>query len=224
MKAVNLLPEDQRPRGASGARSGSGYWAVAILAVLVLAVGLYVHTTNQITDREQQLAIAEAETAEAESRMAGLATFGNFTQVKQTRLASVAQLAEGRFDWERFVRELAHVLPADAWLFEVEATATGEDEDGASPGAAGASAAGTPSARLSGCSPSQHQVATAMVRLRQLYRAVDVSLVDSLDELAEGGSSDSCGGLYEFTLIVNFAATPPVQGTERVPAALGGGQ
>jgi Tfp pilus assembly protein PilN len=226
MRPVNLLPADRRPRGAGSSGSSNAYWIVAVLGVLVVGTLAYVMTANQVTDRKTQLAAVEQETAAAQQRGERLAAFGNFTAAKATRMASVTQLAQSRFDWERFVRELAHVLPDHAWLTEVDATSTGAEGDGATSDPAAtadaASVAGSPTATLRGCAADQEDVATLLVRLRRLYRAQEVDLVDS-SRTTDGGS-DGCSGRYAFDLKVTFAPIAPAETAGRVATALGGGQ
>lgn len=65
MKPVNLLPERYRPAKSTGKRSGSAYVVLGVLGVLLLAVFLLVHTSNQVADRNEQIAAAEAEAAHA---------------------------------------------------------------------------------------------------------------------------------------------------------------
>jgi Tfp pilus assembly protein PilN len=228
VKPVNLMPEAMRPRSSAGAVSG--YWAVAILGALVLAVLVYVQTANQVTERQAEQAELQHETAKAEARGQALAAFGNFTQAKATRLASVTQLAQGRFDWERFVRELAHVMPPGTWLTEASASSGGDEEAAPTGGTSSESSgdatlAGLPTAELIGCAPGQDDVATLMVRLRRLYRAQDVTLTDSSDSSATGGSAGGdCGNRYAFEIAISFAAVPPQPVASRVPVSLGGGQ
>ena len=65
MRPVNLLPDGQRPRYASGAMAGSAYVVLAVLAALLLAALAYVLTANQVTSRQDQAAKAEREAAAA---------------------------------------------------------------------------------------------------------------------------------------------------------------
>ena len=130
MKPVNLLPESQRRRPAGG-DGKSAYAVLAVLGLLVLMTGLYVMVGNQTTTRSAEAAEASAEADRLEAQAANLGAFGNFAQVKETRVASVRQIASQRFDWERLMLELARVLPADGWLQAADASVTGESADGA---------------------------------------------------------------------------------------------
>jgi Tfp pilus assembly protein PilN len=220
MRPVNLLPESQRRRKPES-DGQSAYVVLGVLALLVAMTGLYVMVSNQVTNREAAAASASAEAGQLEAQAASLGAFGDFAQVKETRLASVRQLAESRFDWERLMLELARVLPSDGWLQSAEASATGSPDEEA------ASATGGPTATLSGCLPRQPDVADLMLRLRRMHRVEDVALSESVQEDALNSPSiDSCGRYYHFDITVSFAAAAPREapdGQRRVPASLGGG-
>ncbi|HWM12141.1 MAG TPA: hypothetical protein VNO82_22465 [Solirubrobacteraceae bacterium] len=220
MRPVNLLPESQRRRTPAG-DGKSAYVVLGVLAVLLAMTGLYVVTANQATTRSSEAAVASAEADRLEARAASLDAFGDFAQIKETRVASVRQLATERFDWERLMRELARVLPADGWLQAAEASTTGQLDEAAE------TATGGPSATLSGCLPRQPDVADLMLRLRRLHRVEDVTLSESaLEDEQAVPSVDSCGRYYRFEIGVVFASAAPPEapdGQRRVPAALGGG-
>lgn len=248
MRPVNLLPEEHRPRRAGGGHSGSAYAVVGVLAVLLALVTVYVLTANQVSARQSDAAEARQEAERTQAEIAKLGPFGNFTDIKQVRFASVRDLAQQRFDWERFVRELALVLPRGTWLTEVDAVASGA----AAPGAGSSSSSSTPgastgpNAKVKGCAPRQPDVAKLMVRLRKLHRVKDVELKESSSQ-EEGGSAGGaaapapaatapasgapaggggCTGRYQFDVVVQFEEAGPAAaagGAEKVPASLGGG-
>jgi Tfp pilus assembly protein PilN len=230
MKPVNLLPDHHRRGARQGAISGGAYAVVGLLAVLLAMAVVYTLTTNQVKSRTADAAKVRQEADRAEAEARSKASFGSFAQIKQTRLASVKQLASGRFDWERWLRELSAIMPEGSWLSEASASTTGSGESGQpSPTPAAATAAGKPSATLKGCTRRQGDVAKLMVRLRQVYLVEDVTLNES--EKGEGSAATTvtdCGPLYQFDLLVTFKAAAPTgkeapQGRNAVPAALGGG-
>ncbi len=223
MRPVNLLPEQHRARESS-ARAGGAYVVIGVLGALLVMAMVYALTANQVNSRKTQEAKASQEAQTLEARTAALDRFGDFSQVKQARLASVRELAGGRFDWERFMRELSLVLPRGSWIKEVNASTTGSEESG---GQASGQPTGQPSAKLVGCAPRQPDTAKLMVRLRRMYRVEDVTLKESAEESSGGAATlASCGKLYAFDLTVSFLAAPPSEGagpSKRVPASLGGG-
>lgn len=224
MKPVNLLPESQRRR-PSGGDGKSAYAVLAVLGLLVLMTGLYVVVSNQVTTRSTEAAEASVEADRLEAQAANLGAFGNFAQVKETRVASVRQIASQRFDWERLMLELARVLPADGWLQAADASVSGETGDAAS--SEDSAGSGGPTANLVGCLPRQADVAELMLRLRRMHRVEDVTLSESVLEDEQGAPSiDACGRYYKFDVDVAFAPAAPEEapdGERRVPAALGGG-
>lgn len=218
MRPVNLLPESQRRRSAG---DGKGAYAVlGGLAVLLVLLGGYVLVANQATTRAADAAAAAAEADGIEAEVARLGAFGDFAQVKQTRVASVRALAVQRFDWERLMLELARVLPPQGWLQSADASVAGDSEEDVT-------VATGPTANLSGCLPRQTDVADLMLRLRRMHRVEDVTLTESaLEDAKSEPSVETCGRYYKFDVGVTFAIAAPQEapdGDRRVPASLGGG-
>ena len=96
MRPVNLLPSSARPYVASGAKSNSSYIVLGVLAALVIAVAAYVLTTNQISSRNDQIQTAKAEQTQAEAKVSALQSYGTFSTVAQTRIATVGTLGVNR--------------------------------------------------------------------------------------------------------------------------------
>jgi len=239
MRAVNLLPPTDRTQVAKPAPAGSSQLFLGILAVAVLAMLIVVFSQNQITSKKEEVAKLNAETQEAQQESSSLGSFGQFAEIKKTRVESIGELAKTRFDWERLMREMALVLPKDTWISSVNASSTGQTDPagGASPTSA-ATTSGTPAAEIVGCSKTQSRVAETMVRLKNLYRADDVTLKESTGPEDDGSASSassssatsgseggSCGTYYRFTATVTFstAATKEAPARKSVPSRLGGG-
>ncbi len=237
MRAINLLPVADRVRGPAQVPDRASHLVLGVLGGLVVAVLAVVMTQNQITDRTREIAQAKQEQRTAEQRSASLGAFGEFAEIKETRVASVSQLAEARFDYERLMRELALVLPKDTWITTAVATST--PDPAAATGAAAATAATAPagpSLKLGGCAETQSKVAETMVRLRNLHRAEDVTLDDSARPVESatstsssstaGAATEGCGDAYAFNVTIAFTAdAPDASGKrdDRTPVTLGGG-
>ncbi len=228
MKPVNLVPQDQRRRSAPDGDAKGGPIALGVLAVLLAMVVGYVLVSNTVTQRKADAAAAGAEAAKLEAQASQDTGYTDFAAVAATRTQSVAAVANGRFDWERFMRELSRVMPTGSWLQSADASVLGD------PGTGGGTsptpdptAVKTPAANLIGCTPDQDDVARMMVRLRQLYRVDDVELNESAaGAKGEEAGVDSCGSLYTFNLTVTFTAAAPKEaprGSNSVPTSLGGG-
>ena len=230
MKPVNLLPQEARRAQATGERSGSAYVIVGVLGALLLMVMGYVLVSNQVTSKSNQAAAADAKATQLEQQAAQKDAFTDFATIKEQRLLSVSEIAESRFDWERFMRELGRIMPARSWIQTADASTVG-DTTGTPDPTADPLAAASPTANLVGCVPGQEDTATMMVRLRQLFRVSDVELKESAREATAGTAGettiDNCGSFYKFDITVKFSPTPPAteapRGATRVPASLGGG-
>jgi Tfp pilus assembly protein PilN len=228
VKAVNLIPSDQRRAKASGERSGGAYVVLGVLGVLLVMALAYVMTANSVNDKTSKAAKAQHEAEALEAQASQLDSFTDFASIKEQRLAAVLAAAQTRFDWERLVRELSRVMPAGSWLQTTQASVLGDPNAAAVPAADPAAVAPTgPSATLVGCTPKQSEVAKILVRLRSLHRVVDVELNESLREQGvQDVTVDSCGPLYKFDVTVTFAPAAEAeapQGSNSVPASLGGG-
>lgn len=230
MRPVNLIPEEQRREG--GARPNSSYILLGVLGTILVGALLYVFTANGITSKQDEVARLEGETRQAEARAGAFAAYQSFAQIKQTRVASVAGLAQARLDWERLMREIALVMPSNAYVTSVDATAGGAAA-GSVPDPAAAAVSG-PTMTATGCTDSHSDVATVLVRLRKLFRAQDVNLTVSDRGAGDGGEAGgaaaqggSCGGGVQWTAIVSFTPAAPASdvptGKTEVPASLGGG-
>jgi Tfp pilus assembly protein PilN len=243
MNAVNLLPEKHRPRKPTGGQGRGSYIALGVLGAVLVALLVYVFTLNSINDSKTKITEATVEAAQLNAQANSLGPYGDFAKIKTERVKSVQQLAQERFDYERLVRELAHVLPTDVWV--VNATASADTANTTTTASASTPTTSTPggsSLTLQGCARDQNQVAVTLVRLRQLQGATDVSLDHSTSgepapnggaaaapAAPSGGSGDSgCGTThgkpnYSFIAKVEFAPVSPSNDGSGVPNRLGGG-
>jgi Tfp pilus assembly protein PilN len=229
MKAVNLIPTEQRRVQASGRQSGSAYVVVGVLVTLLAMVLAYVVTSNKVTDRENQTAAAKAEADRLEAEVKQRGSYTNFAEIKKTRLASVVSVAESRFDWERLMRELSRVMPEGSWIHNTDASVTGEIDGASTTSSTGTTVAASPKTKLVGCTSDQSDVARMMVRMRRLHRVTDVELNESSVEPGDSSEAtvNTCGPYYQFDITLSFAQSAPdteaPRGEGSVPASLGGG-
>jgi Tfp pilus assembly protein PilN len=239
MRAVNLIPADQQ-RGAGGAagRSGGGaYILLGALALIVVMAAAYVHTGKSADSKKAELARVTQEASAAEARAQSLQGFTKFSSLRTKRVDTVSQLAASRFDWSHALREVARVLPTNAWLSSLTGTTSPSVSVGGGGGSALRSALAVPAIEMQGCTTSQASVARMMARLRLIDGVQRVTLEDSTkvqaaggavaDSGSAGGSSSDCrGGSSHFPLfkIVVFYeqqanAVPVVGGTTTTASA-----
>ena len=227
MKAVNLIPSDQRRAKPSGENSGSAYVVLGVLVVLLVMAVAYVTTANSVNDNTSKAKAAKQQADVLEAQVANLDSYTDFASIKEQRLGAVVLAAETRFDWERLMREVSRVMPSGSWLQTTQASVLGDPADAAALATNPAAVPTGPQATFVGCTPKQSEVAKILVRLRSMHRVSDVELNESLREqgVAEV-TTDSCGSRYKFDVTVTFAPAAPVEaprGTNRVPVSLGGG-
>src|SRR5215467_8042393 len=93
---------------------------------------MLVLTDNKISDRKAELAQVKREDAAAKTRAESLASYTQFAALHEQRVATIASLADSRFDWERVMRELALILPHSVWLTSLEASASADSANAVS--------------------------------------------------------------------------------------------
>jgi Tfp pilus assembly protein PilN len=234
MRPVNLIPKEQRRGEHAPLRSGPlAYVLLGALVAVLAGVTVLVMTGNEISEREDEIAALEVEDAAARARAERLAPYTQFRALAEQRTATVASLADSRFDWERVMRELALILPADAWLVSLTATAAPSVSIGGGGGGGGSdlrAATPGPALELSGCADGQEAVAGFVTALKDIEGVTRVGVQSS--ELNDQATGEAGGGgeggddcrtrdfIAKFDLLVAFDAAPiPAIGTEEAPVA-----
>jgi Tfp pilus assembly protein PilN len=229
VRAVNLIPRDQRRGGGGGpgGRTGSAvYIVLGALGAVVLAMAVYVLTGNQVNSRKGEVAKVNQEATALEQQAAALKPYTQFASLSESRLKTVTSLADSRFNWERAMRDLARALPGDVWLTSLVGTVapgvTLEGGGGGSSTGSLRSAVQAPAIEILGCTESQSSVSRVMARLRTMRGVQRVSLAAS--EKAEGTAGGGGGGASadcrngssrfpQFELVVFFDAPKSAQAT-----------
>jgi Tfp pilus assembly protein PilN len=234
MKAVNLIPSDTR-RSGNGLALGSlgpAHGLLALLAVAVLFVSIYVLTSNTISERQAKLATLQTQVLQAKARAASLATYTTFEQLAQSRASTVREVVASRFDWDTALSELSRVVPTDTSLQSLLGTVV----PGVSVGGTGGASTGTlrtavngPAFEIRGCTKTQDEVAGLMSRLRLINGVTRVTLSDSqkattgaVSSVATSGSANTgCpAGGPTFDLVVFFTPVPNA-GTQGIASSTG---
>jgi Tfp pilus assembly protein PilN len=194
MKAVNLIPAEER-RGGGG--SGSGLASYVVLGVLALVVALsaaYTLTNRSLADKRDKLAALQERTQAYEGQAQALASYTGFAGLRQKRSDTVRSLATSRFDWSQTLHEVARTIPSDAWLTSMRGTVTpGTSVDGGGNDPLRTSYPG-PALELVGCTTSQDKVAAVISSLRRIDGVQRVSLSSSAKIDNSGGGSGGGGG------------------------------
>jgi hypothetical protein len=223
MRAVNLIPADQRSRGSVGAgRSGGAAYAVlgTIAGLAVMAV-LYGVADHQVSSRTAEAKSLTERAEKAQAAASQLAPYTNFVALRQARTEAVETLVGTRFDWAHSLHELGRVLPAGASISTITGTvgsATGGtlSSSSSSSKAAGAAVASAtpagslPSINVTGCAVNQAAVAQTIDRLRLMDGVSNVVLTTSTRTAANTTASNGTCGEHQasYALTIDFQPLP----------------
>ena len=225
MRAVNLIPSEQRSGGTVGSRSeGAAFAVLALLAGLAVLVFMYGSAHHQVSGRRAEAASLTAQAQQLQSQASQLASYTSFVAMREQRIQAIATLVGSRFDWSGAMGELSRVLPADVSLNSLQGTVgsttsttkapssvTATTTATASTAVSSATPPGTvPTFTLNGCATNQATVAQMLVRLRLISGVSNVTLLSSTASTSGGGGgSGSCAaGDPLFSVQVSFEALP----------------
>jgi Tfp pilus assembly protein PilN len=234
VRAVNLIPPEARRGGHADVRSlkGPGSAVVGLLVVALVLVTLYVMASNDVSQRQSQLASLQAQLTQTQALANKLAGYTQFAALAKERVQTVREIAASRFDWHRTLSDLSKVVPANTSLTALSATVAPGS------GAAGGASASTgglrgdisaPAFELQGCTASQDDVARLMSRLRLMRGVTRVTLADAVKQASStpatpvsgsSGAKSGCGASpSNFDLVVFFEPVPTVASPSTGPTA-----
>lgn len=225
MRAVNLIPADQRESagGLTGRSGGAALIVVVLVAGLALMAFLYGSAKHDESNSRSELAKMQSELSAARAQAGRAAPYTSFITMANQRVQYFSQLVAARFDWSHAFNELGRVLPKDATLTSLhgQVGASGSSSSSSSSAASSATptsvtpAGSTPSFSLGGCATSQSEVAQTLQRLRLMDGVAAVELQSSTKSgSSSGGSSaaSSAGACPSsaavFTAQVTFTGLP----------------
>lgn len=224
MRAVNLIPADQRGGASVGAGRSEGavYGVIGLVAGLAILALLYGLAHRQVTSRRAQTATVVAEAQRAQAAAEQLAPYTSFVALREQREQAVSSLVDARFDWAHAFHEFGRVLPLDVSISSLDgtiapsaATTAAPATTAAAPATTSSSAATTaasssvtsatppgsvPTFTLDGCATSQSVVAEMLERLRLIDGVQEVTLQSSTASSSSSSSSSAapsgggCGG------------------------------
>jgi Tfp pilus assembly protein PilN len=244
MRAVNLIPADQRGGAgpAAGRSQGVAYAVPVLLGGLALMVLFYGTAHHEIKKRTAQAAALSAETQQAQARATQLTPYTAFLTLHQEREQAVVALSESRFDWSYAFHELGAVLPDDVSISSLSGTVGTSGSSSSSTSASSGKTSGpavtsatppgaVPTFELAGCATSQAEVARTLNRLRLIDGVSEVTLQSSTKPggASTGGGGGGCSGkdpTFAMTVIFNPLPTPSATtatATTKTAAAGGAG-
>jgi Tfp pilus assembly protein PilN len=114
VRRINLVPPSERRR----TQSDVGLLVLLVVVVAVLA-GLgytYFHYQTTLTDRQNELAQAQAEVQKVQQQLAALAQYEQLQQSKDAVEKVVQQIYAGRTLVSEILGDISLVVPKDAWF------------------------------------------------------------------------------------------------------------
>jgi Tfp pilus assembly protein PilN len=197
MRAFNLLPREEG-RVTQDQRSPMPYVLVALVGVLVFAAlsAFYLMSGKDVADRQAQVDDLRAELAvyaAQEERPAAADPSAALSAERLSRTNALSSALATRLAWDRVLRELALILPQDAAIDSIEATAPGAFN------APTASVDGSPTVHFTmvGGTDSQASVAELLARLSVIPEFENVAL-----KLASRSSQEAGSGRHPYTFTI----------------------
>lgn len=231
MRAVNLIPTEQRtgqPVGA-GRSQGGAYAVLVLVGALALMAFLYGSAAHQVSSRRAKAAALTAQAQATQSAAERLAPYTSFIALREQRSQAVESLVSSRFDWAHVLHEFGRVLPAQTSISSLTGTigagggsASASSAPAASASSAPAAGAGVsatsstppgsiPTFTISGCAVNQPAVALTIERLHLIDGVKEVTLQSSTAGTSSGSSTGGggCSGHdASFSMQITFDPLP----------------
>jgi hypothetical protein len=216
MRAVNLIPAEQRsgqPVGA-GRSQGGAYAVLLLIGGLALMAYLWGSAHRQIASRQAQVTTLASATQRAQATAERLAPYTSFIAQRQERTQAVESLIDSRFDWAHAFHEFGRVMPSGVTLSSLAGTVGSASTSTSSAASATGSATPTgsvPSFTLGGCAINQPLVALTLERLRLIDGVKEVTLQSSTSG-PKGGTGPGAAGCNSsdpvFSIVIAFEPLP----------------
>jgi len=180
MRAVNLLPRDAERTRSVGARIPLLSAAGGVAAVTAAAVVLSFSAAGAAGERRAELAAVEAAIDLLPGDERPAVSQAVLVQERTDRVAALASALSTRISFDRLFRELSFVLPEDAWLTGIVASApVSTAPKGATPAGARAASPATQGVTIQGATYSHQSVARVLARLAVIPSLENVRLTAS---------------------------------------------
>jgi hypothetical protein len=198
MRAVNLIPTDQR-RGASvgaGQSGGAAYAVIALVAAIAALAFLFGQAKHQVSGRNNEIVSLNARATTLKGEVTALAPYTSFISMREARESAVKSLIDSRFDWAHALHEFARVVPSDISVASLDGTVgtTGTAEAVAT-AAAPAASAPTSTTSTSGTTPAAS--ATPAAATSSVSSATPAGSVPSFNVIGCGASQKAVAVLLQ---------------------------
>jgi Tfp pilus assembly protein PilN len=198
MRAVNLLPRDAERVRSEGARTPVLIAAGGVAVVTAVAAVLSFSASGTAGERRAELASIEDAIALVSRTETPAVSQAVLVQERTDRVSALGAALTTRIPFDRLFRELSLVLPEDAWLTGITASApVSTTPTGAPPGGASrATATETQGVTIQGATYSHQSVARVLARLSVIPSLENVRLTASARVVPQ---EDETGGAQKKT-------------------------
>lgn len=221
MRAINLVPADERPGRVNGGKSGGAvYGVLGALAVLILVVAVFSLAKRDEARATQDLAAVEQSTQAYSSAASQYTSFEAAASQAAERINTVRSLADARFDWAGSMRDLSRLVPASTRVSGLTASVSASAGDATGGGAQSQlrSQVPSPAITIAGCTLTQDSAATLVTQLQAMRRVTNVTL-ESSKKAENAGADDGACAHYEFTIVVFFAQGAAKSAADAAPSS-----
>ena len=177
MRSVNLLPRDVHQARSDGGRTPLLVVGGGLAAVTAASVVMFLSASGALSDQRAQLEAVEEAIARIPKKESPAIAPGTIVQERSERTTAFSAALATRVPVDRLLRELAYVLPEDAWLTALSASVP-------------ASAAGVPATTPSSSTVQSVSIIGATYSHSSVARVLSrLAAVPSLDNVRLTGSA-----------------------------------
>jgi len=200
MRAVNLLPEAEQRARLEGVRTPLLVAAGGIAAMTTAAVMLAMSSSAAAEEKRAELAAVEATIAGLPAPPESAVSQPILLQERRDRIAALAAALSTRVSLDRVLNEIALVLPEDAWLTGLTATApapvvtTAPLTSSGAPPPPAVAASGPEGVTIQGSTYSYDSVARVVSRLLVAPSLENVRLTATAQVVPEEAQSPGVNG------------------------------
>ena len=206
MRAVNLLPQDERRKGLEeGARTPLLVAAGGIALVTIAATFFASMASVNASDARSEVDSVEATINVLPKPPEQAVSQSMLVQERSQRVSALAQALTGRVSFDRLFRQISYVFPDDAWLTQLDAKAPVVATDPAAAAAPPGAAVEVTDLTVQGGTWSHEKVAVVLARLAAVPALSNVRLTGSTR--VDPGQSEGSGasGRPFVTFVVSAA-------------------
>jgi Tfp pilus assembly protein PilN len=207
MRAVNLLPQDERRKGLDeGARTPLLLAAGGIALVTILATFFASMASVNASATRSDVDSVEAAINALPKPPEQAVSQSMLVQERSERVSALAQALDARVSFDRLFRQISYVLPEDSWLTQLDATAPATSPDPAAAAAPPGAAAPSTDLTLQGGTWSQDKLVVVLARLAAVPSLSNVQLTGSTRVEPGQAEGDSAGPNRPFVTFVVSAS------------------